>query len=108
MVSGILAEVTRLADIATLAYPIYFIHLVFVFSLFVYLPYSKLAHLFYRSAALCFNKYSGREVQQAAQQEVQLGAGPEASSEAETSQTGTEASEAETEQGETEQESKQE
>lgn len=61
VVSGILAEVTRLADKAALAYPIYFIHLVFVFSLFVYLPYSKLAHMFYRSAAICFLKYSGRD-----------------------------------------------
>jgi len=52
---------TRLAGIAGLAYPVYFIHLVFVFSLFLYLPYSKLAHIFYRAAAICFAKYSGRE-----------------------------------------------
>lgn len=61
MASGILAELTRLANIAGLAYPVYFIHLVFVFSLFLYLPYSKLAHIFYRAAAICFVKYSGRE-----------------------------------------------
>ncbi|GBE06413.1 MAG TPA: hypothetical protein ENH31_03105 [Nitrospirae bacterium] len=61
MASGILAYLTRLAGIAGLAYPIYFIHLVFVFSLFVYLPYSKLAHLFYRGTAMCFAKYSGRD-----------------------------------------------
>lgn len=56
--SGILAETTRLADKAVLAYPIYFIHLVFVFSLFIYLPYSKLAHMFYRATAICYSKYA--------------------------------------------------
>lgn len=60
--SGILSKVIRLADISTLAYPIYFIHLVFVFSLFLYLPYSKLAHIFYRATAICYAKYSGREI----------------------------------------------
>ncbi len=60
--SGILSWVTRVADQAELAYPIYFIHLVFVFSLFIYLPYSKLAHMFYRGAALCFVRYSRRDV----------------------------------------------
>jgi len=59
--SGILSMVTRLADIPTLAYPIYFIHLIFVFFLFLYLPYSKLAHIFYRATAICYAKYSGRE-----------------------------------------------
>ncbi len=61
MASGILSWLTRLAGIAVLAYPIYFIHLVFVFSLFIYLPFSKLAHLFYRTTAMVFNKYSGRD-----------------------------------------------
>jgi len=61
MASGVLAWLTRLADSAVLAYPIYFIHLVFVFSLFLYLPYSKLAHLFYRATAICYSKYSGRQ-----------------------------------------------
>ncbi|MFV1975219.1 MAG: quinone-interacting membrane-bound oxidoreductase complex subunit QmoC [Candidatus Scalindua sp.] len=61
MASGILAWLTRLAGVAILAYPIYFIHLVVVFSLFLYLPYSKLAHMFYRATAICFVKYSERE-----------------------------------------------
>ena len=39
----------------------YYIHHVAVFDLFVYLTYSKLAHIFYRGAALAFLKYSGRE-----------------------------------------------
>ncbi len=64
--SGFLAQLTRIAGAAAIAYPIYFIHLVFVLSLFIYLPFSKLAHMFYRGAAMCFMKYSGREAQQAA------------------------------------------
>jgi quinone-modifying oxidoreductase subunit QmoC len=64
--SGTLAWLTRIAGAGAIAYPIYFIHLVFVFSLFIYLPYSKLAHIFYRGSAMAFNKYSGREAQQQA------------------------------------------
>ena len=59
--SGFLAQLLRIMDVAPMAYPVYFIHLVAVFSLFIYLPFSKLAHMFYRGAAMCFNKYSGRE-----------------------------------------------
>jgi quinone-modifying oxidoreductase subunit QmoC len=59
-ISGILTQVARLADIATLAYPLYFIHLVFVFYLIAYLPYSKLAHLLYRTTAMVYEKYSQR------------------------------------------------
>ncbi len=91
-VSGFLAQLTRVAGVAALAYPIYFIHLVFVFSLFIYLPYSKLAHLFYRSTALCFNKYSGREAQQAIQTEAKTEI---PSAEAETEQAEAETSQAE-------------
>ena len=60
-VTGILAQLTRLADMAVLAYPIYFIHLVFVFFLIAYLPYSKFAHIFYRTAAIVHSKYTGRK-----------------------------------------------
>ena len=61
--SGFLAQILRIIGVGPVAYPMYYIHLVFVFALFIYLPFSKLAHMFYRSAAMCFNKYSGREVE---------------------------------------------
>jgi quinone-modifying oxidoreductase subunit QmoC len=59
--SGVFSEVTRLADMASLAYPIYFIHLVSVFFLFVYAPFSKMAHMVYRTTAIVFAKMSGRD-----------------------------------------------
>ncbi|MFV1951321.1 MAG: quinone-interacting membrane-bound oxidoreductase complex subunit QmoC [Nitrospinota bacterium] len=61
VITGFLAELTRLAGIAFLAYPIYFIHLVAVFYIIAYLPYSKLGHLLYRTVAMVYSKYSGRE-----------------------------------------------
>jgi quinone-modifying oxidoreductase subunit QmoC len=61
MATGILSEIFRLADVGTLAYPTYFIHLVFVFFLFAYAPFSKMAHMVYRATAMVFAKEAGRE-----------------------------------------------
>jgi quinone-modifying oxidoreductase subunit QmoC len=62
VLSGFLSEITRLADIPILAYPVYFIHLSSVFFLFLYAPYSKLAHIAYRTIALVYAKQIKREI----------------------------------------------
>jgi quinone-modifying oxidoreductase subunit QmoC len=58
--TGFLAQITRIADMAGVAYPMYFLHLVFVFYVIAYLPFSKLAHLLYRSLAVIHAKNVGR------------------------------------------------
>jgi quinone-modifying oxidoreductase subunit QmoC len=60
-VTGLLTEATRLAGLAGLTYFMYFIHLVFVFDLFAFLPFSKLAHIVYRTVAMAYNEYSERQ-----------------------------------------------
>jgi len=59
--SGLLTEMTRLGELAALSYALYYIHLIFVFCLFAYIPYSKLAHLFYRTLAMAYAEYANRE-----------------------------------------------
>jgi quinone-modifying oxidoreductase subunit QmoC len=49
--TGIAAEALRLAQ-APVMYGVYFVHLVLVFALFLYAPYTKFAHLLYRTLAL--------------------------------------------------------
>ncbi|MDM8552275.1 quinone-interacting membrane-bound oxidoreductase complex subunit QmoC [Desulfobacterales bacterium HSG2] len=59
--TGMLTEMTRLGGVAGLSYAMYFVHLVFVFNLFVFLPFSKLAHLVYRTVAMAYAEYVGRK-----------------------------------------------
>lgn len=61
-ITGLLAEVLRLADVPVPAYSVYFAHLVFVWFLFAYLPFSKFAHALYRTTALVYAGYVGREL----------------------------------------------
>jgi len=63
-VSGMLAQFTRLAGFELTTYVVYFIHLMFVFHLFAFLPFSKLAHLVYRTVAVAYNDYSEREAKE--------------------------------------------
>ncbi len=59
--TGVLSWVLRLASLTSLAYPMYFLHLVSIFFLFFYAPYTKMAHLVYRTTAMVFAKMQGRE-----------------------------------------------
>ena len=54
--------VVRFEGLKFPAWTIYFVHLVFVFQLLVYLPYSKLAHLLYRTTAMIMAERYGRTV----------------------------------------------
>ncbi len=58
--TGMLSWALRLADMEA-GYFVYYLHLIFVWSLFAYAPYSKFAHLFYRTTAMVFAKYTGRD-----------------------------------------------
>ncbi len=58
--TGLGAWVFRLAHIRILAYPTYFLHLCSVFFLFFYAPYTKMAHMVYRTVAMLYARMSGR------------------------------------------------
>ncbi len=53
-VTGLLTESMRLTSTPFVAYNIYYVHLVLIFCLLWYAPYSKLAHMFYRTLALVY------------------------------------------------------
>jgi quinone-modifying oxidoreductase subunit QmoC len=59
-VTGMATQFARLADWAFICYFIYYIHLILVFALIAYLPFSKLSHLVYRTVAMAYNEYAGR------------------------------------------------
>ena len=59
--SGFATEVLHYLRMAPHRHVAYFIHLVFVFSLLIYLPYSKFAHMLYRATAMVFAERYGRE-----------------------------------------------
>jgi len=64
--TGMLSWITRVIGIPMLAYVNYFIHMVFVFMLLWYMPYSKFAHMIYRTLALVYARSIGREAKKAA------------------------------------------
>jgi len=58
--TGLLSWLFRLVGIRILAYPTYFLHLTSVFFLFFYAPYTKMAHMVYRTTAMLYARMSGR------------------------------------------------
>lgn len=56
-VTGLAAELFRLIGVASLGYVIYYLHLVSVMMLFMYMPYTKFAHMAYRTFAMAFERY---------------------------------------------------
>ena len=56
-VTGLGAELLRWAGMPTFGYIVYFMHLVSVLMLFLYMPYTKFAHIVYRTMAMCFERY---------------------------------------------------
>ncbi|MCL1985280.1 MAG: quinone-interacting membrane-bound oxidoreductase complex subunit QmoC [Betaproteobacteria bacterium] len=59
-VTGLLSQLFRLMDCVTWAFSVYYLHLVAVWMLFAYLPWSKLGHFVYRVAALTYVRTIGR------------------------------------------------
>jgi len=60
-VTGMTTQLARLAGWPITTYSTYFLHLVLVFCSFAYLPYSKFAHLIYRTVAIAYARYAERE-----------------------------------------------
>jgi quinone-modifying oxidoreductase subunit QmoC len=59
-VTGMCSQIFRLMDCVTWAFCAYYLHLVVVWMLFAYLPWSKLGHFVYRVAALTYVRMIGR------------------------------------------------
>ena len=59
--SGMLTEMARLAEVAWLSYFFYWIHLIAIFNLFAFLPFSKMAHIVYRTVAMGYADYANRK-----------------------------------------------
>ena len=59
--TGFFTEVLHYVRLEPHRHIIYFIHLVFACGLLMYLPYSKLAHMVYRTIALVYAEYTGRK-----------------------------------------------
>ena len=60
--TGFGTEVMHFGRMEPHRHTMYFVHLVLVWGLLMYLPYSKLAHVAYRMAALVLAEHTGREL----------------------------------------------
>ncbi|MEW6115183.1 MAG: hypothetical protein AB1664_23840, partial [Thermodesulfobacteriota bacterium] len=60
--TGLITELSRWAGSVSGAYFFYMVHLMFVLALLLYLPFSKFAHLGYRTIAIAWGKSVGRNM----------------------------------------------
>jgi quinone-modifying oxidoreductase subunit QmoC len=58
--TGFALEIVRYAELREVAYSLYMGHLVFYFMLFTYLPFTKFAHVIYRTLALTHTRQRDR------------------------------------------------
>ena len=58
--TGFASEVLHYLRLEPHRHIVYFAHLVFVFTLLIYLPYSKFAHIVYRTVAMVHAEHTGR------------------------------------------------
>lgn len=68
-ITGIATELLRIAGATALVHWLYLVHLVLPLTLLAYAPFSKFAHLLYRTLAMTYAKQIGRE----AENEIPLG-----------------------------------
>ncbi len=59
--TGMLTEMARLAHMTAVSYFFYYLHLIAIFELFAFLPFSKMAHLVYRLTAMAYAEYGNRK-----------------------------------------------
>jgi quinone-modifying oxidoreductase subunit QmoC len=60
VLSGFVTEALHFVRLEPHRHLAYFVHLVFVFALLIYLPYSKFAHIVYRTTAMVYAEHTGR------------------------------------------------
>ena len=60
LLTGFLSEILHYARMEPHRQAMYFCHLTLVFALLIYLPYSKSAHMLYRTTAMVYAEYTGR------------------------------------------------
>ena len=58
--TGLGTELLRLGGFYSLMAFVYFVHLIAIWCLFFFTPFSKLAHLVYRTVAMAYAEYAGR------------------------------------------------
>ncbi len=61
--TGMIIQFLRMGELPMLAYGTYYVHLVLVFFLLWYAPYSHFGHMFYRTLGMTYAKSIGREPQ---------------------------------------------